>query len=68
MKIREIFEDAEAGTSMAGNVASVVFPLFGKPKMIRRAVDPNGYLGDGKIKQQSVGYTKPVAVPKQDKR
>lgn len=67
MKIYEIFEDAEGGTSASGNVASVVFPLFGKPKMIRRAVDPNGYLGDGKIKKPSVGYNKPVAMPKQNK-
>jgi len=65
MKISDIItlnEDAEAGTTMAGNVASVNFPLFGKKKMIRRAVDPNGYLGDGKKKNNSVGYVNPVKV------
>ena len=29
--------------------------------MVRRAVDPKGYLGDGKLKL-SVGYNKPVKV------
>ena len=34
MKILDvIIEDAEAGTTMAGNIASVAFPLFGKEKM-----------------------------------
>jgi hypothetical protein len=56
MRIYEIIlEDAEAGTSMAGNFASIAFPLFGKEKMIRRAVDPNGYLGKKKNKK-NIGY------------
>jgi hypothetical protein len=63
MKINDIInEDAEGGTSMAGNFASVAFPLFGDEKMIRRAVDPKGYLGDGKKKKGSTGYTHPVKV------
>ena len=37
MKVFDIInEDAEAGDSMAGNFASVSFPLFGKKKMVRR--------------------------------
>ncbi len=47
---------------MAGNVASVSFPLFGKEKMIRRAVDPKGYLGNGKRKKQPTGYNKEVKI------
>lgn len=63
MKIYDIInEDADAGSTMAGNIASVSFPLFGKKKMIRRAVDPKGYLGDGKRKKPSVGYNKEVKV------
>jgi hypothetical protein len=64
MKICEIIlnEDADGSTSMAGNFASIAFPLFGKPKMIRRAVDPKGYLGNGKRKKPSVGYNKEVKV------
>ena len=66
MKISDIIlnEDAEVGTTMAGNIASVSFPLFGKKKMIRRAVDPNGYLGDGKYTKKNVGYVNPVKVKK----
>ena len=63
MKIYDIItEDADEGSTMAGNVASVSFPLFGKKKMIRRAVDPKGYLGDGKIKKQSTGYNTEVKL------
>ena len=63
MKVFDIInEDAADGTSMAGNFASVSFPLFGKKKQIRRAVDPKGYLGDGKLKLPKVGYNKPVKV------
>tara|TARA_B100001057_G_scaffold388518_1_gene395972 strand:+ start:1400 stop:1885 length:486 start_codon:yes stop_codon:yes gene_type:complete len=63
MKVFDIInEDADGGTSMAGNFASVSFPLFGKKKQIRRAVDPKGYLGDGKLKLPKVGYNKPVKV------
>lgn len=69
MKIYEILPESNIVENTAGAVASIAMPLFGDKKMIRRAVDPNGYLGDGKIKQPSVGYTKPVALPKQqDKR
>lgn len=58
MKITDIItEDADAGSTMAGNFASVAFPLFGKKKMIRRAVDPKGYLENNSVKKQSVGYT-----------
>ena len=57
-----IIEDADAGSTMAGNVASVAFPLFGKKKMVRRAVDPKGYLGDGKLKKQSTGYNTEVKL------
>jgi|TARA_R110002074_G_scaffold195479_1_gene361820 hypothetical protein len=54
MKIRDIVtEDAEAGTTMAGNIASVTFPLFGDKKMIRRAVDPKNHLGKKKKKKAS---------------
>lgn len=67
MKITEIInEDADGGIS-AGSFASVNFPLFGDRKMIRRAVDPNGYLGDGKKKKGSTGYTHPVKVRGNDK-
>ena len=59
MKIRDIIEDTEAGTNMSGNFASVAFPLFGKEKMIRRAVDPKGYLGAGKPPYTG-GYKKRV--------
>jgi hypothetical protein len=72
MKISDVItldEDAVAGTTMAGNIASVNFPLFGDKKMIRRAVDPNGYLGDGKQKQKkrTTGYVHPVKVKGNDK-
>jgi hypothetical protein len=35
--------------------------------MIRRAVDPNGYLGSGKQKKRSTGYVHPVKVRGNDK-
>lgn len=52
MKIKDIIlnEDADAGSTAAADFASVSFPLFGKKKMIRRAVDPNGYLNPKKKK------------------
>lgn len=63
MKINDIInEDAEGGSAMAGNFASVSFPLFGDEKMIRRAVDPKGYLGSGENKKKSVGYSNPVKI------
>lgn len=60
MKISDIIlsEDASAMATTSADMASVAFPLFGKKKMIRRAVDPKGYLGDGKPK--NVGYVHPV--------
>lgn len=58
MKITDIItEDADVGSTMDGNFASVAFPLFGKKKMIRRAVDPKGYLEDNSVKKQSAAYT-----------
>ena len=67
MKIRDIItEDADGsgdgGAAMStsySDIATVNFPLFGKKKMIRRAVDPNGYLPKKK-KKASVGYVNPV--------
>ena len=49
---------------MAGNIASVSFPMTPgtKKKDARKAVDPNGYLGNGKRKKQSVGYNEEVKV------
>ena len=67
MKIHDIIqEDADIGTSMAGNFASIAFPLFGKKKMIRRAVDPNNYLGSSK-KPYTGGYKKKVKVKNENK-
>ncbi len=61
MKINDIiYESISAGGMGSGSFASVNFPLFGKKKMIRRAVDPKGYLGDGKIKKPKVGYNQEV--------
>ena len=54
MRIHDIInEDGEATSTLSSSVASVAFPLFGDPKMIRRAVDPNGYLS-GKKKKKKV--------------
>lgn len=62
MRIWEIIkEDATAGATSSGNIATVSFPLFGDEKMIRRAVDPKGYLGKKK-KVKSLGYSIPVKV------
>ena len=48
MKIRDIVtEDAEAGTTMAGNIASVTFPLFGDKKIIEIA--EKIYIPKGKL-------------------
>ena len=67
MKIRDIIsEDADGGAAMStssADIATVNFPLFGKKKMIRRAVDPNGYLPTKK-KKASVGYVNPIKVKK----
>ena len=39
MKILDIInEDADVGSTMSANIADVAFPLFGKEKMIPRAV------------------------------
>lgn len=64
MKILDIInEDAEAGTTMAGNFASVSFPMTPgtTSKMARRAVDPQGYLTPKKKKKSKVGYVNPVS-------
>jgi len=50
----KIDEDASAGATGAGGMASVAFPLFGDPDQIRKAVDPNGYLGKGKKKPKVI--------------
>lgn len=42
--IIKIKEDASAGATGAAGIATVAMPLFGDKKMIRRAVDPNGYM------------------------
>ena len=39
MKINEIIKE----DTLTSSIATVSFPLFGDPKMIRRAVDPHGY-------------------------
>ena len=65
MKITDIItEDADAGSTMAGNIASVSFPMIPgtKKKDARKSVDPNGYLGNCKRKKQSVGYNEEVKV------
>ena len=54
MKITDIItEDADAGSTMAGNIASVTFPMTPgtKEKDARKAVDPKGYLGNKKKKK-----------------
>lgn len=65
MKINDIIsEDADAGTSMAGNFASVSFPMTPgtTEKQARDAVDPKGYLGKGKKKKKQPGYNDEVKV------
>ena len=64
MKITDIItEDADAGSTMAGNIASVTFPMTPgtKEKDARKAVDPKGYLGKP-TKKKSLGYTEEVKV------
>lgn len=39
MRIDEIIVE----DTLTSSIATVSFPLFGEPKMIRRAVDPKGY-------------------------
>jgi hypothetical protein len=49
MRITDIInEDGEASSTLSNSVATVAFPLFGDQKMIRRAVDPKGYLSKKK--------------------
>jgi len=65
MKITDIItEDADAGSTMAGKIGRFSFPMApgNKKKDARKAVDPNGYLGNGKRKKQSVGYNEEVKV------
>ena len=52
-------EDASADATSSSDIAHVAFPLFGKEKAIRRAVDPKGYL-KGKKKPKQPGYPKKV--------
>lgn len=60
MKINDIIsETISSGTMGSGAFASLSRPLFGKNKMIRRAVDPKGYQESSK-KKKSVGYVNPV--------
>jgi hypothetical protein len=62
MRLWEIIkEDATAGATSSGNIATVSFPLFGDEKMIRRSVDPKGHLGKKK-KIRTPGYKYPVKV------
>jgi len=59
MKINEIIsEEAAAGDTMAGNIASVSFPMTpGTTKMAsRKAVDPKGHLGSGKSNKSFKGF------------
>ena len=56
-----IKEDATAGATSSGNIATVSFPLFGDEEMIRRSVDPKGYLGKKK-KIRTPGHSIPVKV------
>lgn len=63
MKIYDIiYEDAEAGTTMAGNFATVAFPMTpGTSRMASRlAVDPKGYLNNKKKKKKTIGYVNNV--------
>jgi hypothetical protein len=49
MRISDIIkEDGSVGGTGAASVATVAMPLFGDKKMIRRAVDPFGYLSGKK--------------------
>lgn len=68
MKVNEIIlnEDADGTSTMAGNFASVSFPMTPgtTKKQARKAVDPKGYLGNGKRKKPSVGYNQEVKVIK----
>jgi len=51
MRIHDIIkEEGEATSTLSNGVATVAFPLFGDQKMIRRAVDPKGYLSGKKKK------------------
>ena len=56
MKINEIIQE----DTVAASIASVSFPLFGEPKMIRRAVDPKGYTTPKKKKTKIKPYTNKV--------
>ena len=54
MKINEIIKE----DTLTSSIATVSFPLFGDPKMIRRAVDPHGYTTPKKKKAKP--YNKKV--------
>jgi len=56
MKISEIIHE----DTITSNIATVSFPLFGKPNMIRRAVDPHGYIKNKKKKPKNLVYKNQV--------
>ena len=63
MKITDIItEDADAGSTMAGNIASVTFPLFDKKKIIRRKKSKGVPVDGGNASSIGVGYTEEVKL------
>jgi len=66
MKISDIIvEEASAGATASGNIATVSFPMTPGTtrKQQRKAVDPMGYTVNKKGKKQKslfAGYTQPV--------
>lgn len=65
MKIRDIInEEASVGATSAGDFAAVSFPMTPgtTEKQARAAVDPKGYLGKGKKKKKTPGYTQEVRM------
>lgn len=54
MRIKDIIaEESSAAGTTASSIATVAFPLFGDRKMIRRAVDPKGYLKKKKVRESA---------------
>ena len=63
MKITDIItENADAGTTAAGNIASVTFPLLDKKKMIRRKKSKGTPVNGGNASSIGVGYTEEVKL------
>lgn len=58
MRITELIsETGDTTSTLSGDIATVAFPLFGKKAMIRRAVDPKGYMPKKKTsKLHTVGF------------